>query len=441
MGSYATCWLGDFSVGSSKNDIDPSLIGLFRPADKIVVTDPNARVPPQLRHWLDEREEEPEIIAVYYSTNARLLRDRLELFGYTLETSKEVFVECSREEIRRLEEMSRSSDYGALFRNEIEIRRSLSPEKWMTELAEIRALGLQRDRNASRDTLRGYMLAEDWYGYPGIDLNVMLRLAIEVAPDATEFVYDITDLVLSGYFSEDDDLVSHSLSAISEEFVSRSKIVVLTEGKTDSWVLSRSMAVLYPHLADYYSFLDFDGYRASGGVGSLVNLVKAFAGAGIVNRTIALFDNDTAASAAILALDAVSLPKHIVIQRLPVLEVLENYPTLGPTGTAYIDVNGVAASIELMFGADVLFDAEFGFVPVQWTGYEPRLRRYQGEVIGKQSLHEKYRAKLSVAEQSGALLESDDWSGIRQVLSNFFSAFHEVDRQELVALSREYAGT
>ena len=32
-------------------------------------------------------------------------------------------------------------------------------------------------------------------------------------------------------------------------------------------------------LADYFSFMDFEGVRIGGGAGSLVNIVKAFAGA------------------------------------------------------------------------------------------------------------------------------------------------------------------
>ena len=47
----------------------------------------------------------------------------------------------------------------------------------------------------------------------------------------------------------------------------------------------------------WLGFMDFEGVRIGGGAGSLVNIVKAFAGAGIVNRTVALFDNDTAARA------------------------------------------------------------------------------------------------------------------------------------------------
>lgn len=440
MGSYAQCWLGDFFVGSSKNDVDPNLISLFREEDKRVVRDKSLTIPDVLKHWLDEESGQSDSpLVVYYSTPAKLLRDRLELFGYTLETAKRVFRECCQEQAKSLADTFAGKD-GHLIRQDLAILHSITPESWMAELAEIKALNLKPSRAASKETLRGYMLSEDWYGYPGIDLNVVLRLAIEVSFEATELIYDVTDLVLSGYFDEEDDLVSYSYSSVADEFVARSKIIVLTEGRTDSWILSEAMVLLYPHLAEYFSFMDFEGSRSAGGVGTLVNLVKAFAGAGIVNRTLAIFDNDTAARTAIQSLDAISLPKHMVVLRLPELEILKSYPTLGPAGMARVDVNGMAASIELMLGRDVLADEEYGLVPVQWTGYEQRLGCYQGEVLRKQELHAAYKDKLERARQEGIDFEGADWDGIRAVFQGLFTAFHKVDEEALVALTREYLG-
>lgn len=48
--------------------------------------------------------------------------------------------------------------------------------------------------------------------------------------------------------------------------------------------------------------------------------------------------------------------------RLPDLEFLKSYPTLGPNGLANMDINGVAASIELYLGNDVLRGD--GFLPI-----------------------------------------------------------------------------
>ena len=70
--------------------------------------------------------------------------------------------------------------------------------------------------------------------------------------------------------------------------------------------------------------------------------------------------------------------------RLPDLEILRDYPTLGPAGESRMDVNGLAASIELYLGRDVLTNPVAGhLVCVQWKGYVAGVRKYQGEILDK----------------------------------------------------------
>jgi hypothetical protein len=112
--------------------------------------------------------------------------------------------------------------------------------------------------------------------------------------------------------------------------------------------------VLAPHLVDYFAFFDFEGSNAEGGAGALVRMIRAFAGAGIRNRTIAVFDNDTAARAALSSLRNARLPKNLRILRLPPVPLGKRYPTVGPSGRVAANINGRAGSIELYFGEDVL---------------------------------------------------------------------------------------
>jgi len=180
--------------------------------------------------------------------------------------------------------------------------------------------------------------------------------------------------------------------------------------------------------------MDFDALRVGGGAG---NLVKAFAEAGIVNRTIALFDNDTAAAAAaaLKSLDKVSLPPHIRVLRLPSLDLLRAYPTIGPSGTVSLDVNGLAGSIELYLGKDVLRSGT-DLVPVQWTGFDSGLRRYQGEVLDKNELHKRFFRKVEAAKLDPSKQAGRHWSGLRAVFAAVFAAFHGFDREHICALAR-----
>jgi hypothetical protein len=108
-------------------------------------------------------------------------------------------------------------------------------------------------------------------------------------------------------------------------------------------------------------FPDF-GLKPEGGVSALVRNVRAFAAAGVANRTVAMLDNDTAAQEGINLLRATNaLPEKIRVVQYPGLNLARHYPTLelptpdSPGGSlAFEDVNGLAGSIELYPGRDVL---------------------------------------------------------------------------------------
>lgn len=442
MGSYAECWLGSFYVGSTKNDVDPGLMQLFRSSDKTVVSGKRQSLPFQMRRWTEYVEESEDVCAVFYKAPALIVRDRLELKGYTLEVAKAAFTTSIRAEADHYAEwLDRKG--GEIFEPVARILKTADVDEWLAALRLIRSKDLkQRDKGGDSKeydgTLIGYMLDHDWYGYSGPDLNVGLRLALEVCSDKGELIYDITDLILGGYFPPEEDFVEYALGLSSSQYSSSGKIIVLTEGRSDSWIISESLRLLYPHLADYFTFMDFDGARVGGGAGSLANIVKAFAGAGIVNKVIAVFDNDTAAEAAIRSLRNVRLPKNIRILRLPEVTALREYPTIGPSGSAVMNVNGIAASIELYLGADVLSEDDGPLAPVQWTGYEATLGAYQGEVLFKDKIQERFRNRLKACFADRSLIDRTDWIGIRAILSGLFVAFHDLDGAEICSSLTEY---
>jgi len=94
MGSYAECWLDSLHVGSTKNYFDSGLMQLFRASDKRVHKCAVKELPRPMRNWADYVEDpEKKVDVVYYIAAAVLVKDRLELKGYTLETSKRAFHE------------------------------------------------------------------------------------------------------------------------------------------------------------------------------------------------------------------------------------------------------------------------------------------------------------------------------------------------------------
>jgi hypothetical protein len=439
MGSYAECWLESLYMGSTKNDFDDQLMQLFRATDKRQVRAAIKDLPRPKRQWTDHFEDDSkEVDVVYYSAPAYVVRDRLELKGYTLATAKTAFTKRIRIQAELENSLKfESAEVRDLYKARATLLSSLDVDQWLATLLHIKqsGLGTLESRVASEEsevTLLGFMLTNDWYGYSGIDLNVPLRLALEISAAEENFIYDLTDLVSSGGFDKDDDFVLMASDLTAGEHTSHSKIIILTEGSSDGWIISESMRLLYPHLSDYFTFMDFEGAHVEGGVSHLAKIVRSFAGAGIVNKVIAIFDNDTAGEEAMRTFRRIQLPGNLCVMKLPELEALRNYPTIGPSGTTVMDVNGLAASIELYLGADVL--SEKGeLIHVQWTGYNSNLSKYQGEVLNKDRIQMRFKEKLRVCEEHPELVKEKDWSGIHAIMSAIFSSFHAFDRDMIFA--------
>ena len=148
---------------------------------------------------------------------------------------------------------------------------------------------------------------------------------------------------------------------------------------------------------------------------------------------LALFDNDTAARAAISNLDPDSLPSNIAVRRYPSSHLARDYPTLGPSGRAQMDVNGLAGSLELYLGQDVLRDDEGMFSPVQWTGYDRRIGAYQGAILDKQRVLDRFSEKLANCEARPDQISHYDWEGIEAIIDTMRSAFHRTDTQAILS--------
>jgi hypothetical protein len=411
-------------LGGTKGSIDPSAMILFRSADKRI-----REAPTEEWDTDDDGEPIPRFIAEY-AASAAVICDRLNLMGYTLDHALRAFAEAVVRERADHAELMESVGSGwpeGWKDTKGSVLESLDATAWLSGLREIadRNLApwsLKEGAGDSLSPLLHFMLdqhADGWYGLIVDDIRVVIRLAVEAIPDG-EFIYDLTDLVYGGYYDSSDDLVADAEYLIAADFALSRRIVVLTEGANDKWILERSLKLLRPHLADYFAFMDFEGAKVAGGAHALAQMVKAFAGAGILNRVLAVFDNDTAGTDAVVQLSSISLPPNIVVVQLPPLDIARAYPTVGPSGTVRMDVNGLAAGIELYLGRDVL-EIEGEFVPVQWRGLNERLGKYQGEPLRKTELHRRFSAKLDLCETTPDALSTFDWSGlecIAQALCN-----------------------
>ncbi len=382
----------------------------------------------------------PEFTLVQYRCTPAVARDRLDIKGFTYDVAKASFEVGLRNKIDNLRGFSSRTD---IFEDTVRLLESITLEDWLAAIVRISEEGLtagQLDEIPLSDPqlpLLVYMLRDcsDYLGFPGGEYRHFVRLLVEKVPPDEHLIYDLSDLVEGGWGDESDDLIAIAESLMNEDFLFAHRVIVLTEGDIDRTFLERSLKLLYPHLSDYFHFFQFTGdkrQKLGGGAGELANLVRAFVAADVRHRILALFDNDTAAKSSLTNLAVDALPRNISIRHYPQLELANCYPTLGPTGKELMNVNGLAGSLELYLGVDVLKNSAGEFPPVQWSGPDQKMGAYQGAVLEKSRIHRDFENKLRLCEFNRELVDSHDWEGLRAIINVILTAFHEVDTEAIL---------
>ena len=426
MSHYADLEFAGYPVWSMRNVAHPFVMELFVKDERVVYTE------------IEDGEEYP----VYeYQSTVKNFVQRLEILGYSLNKAIKSF-EGGIEKLH--EEMELTDSERELFSKfdyetwkecmQIIILHGLSEWNVKERLPEINSpkhlrsyilfilgcfefteSGSTPEYYFSGSFEFGFSIYDQYYGRsysPCAEINDMFRAVLDACSPSESVKFNYSSLISWGTYDEEED--------ITEE---PEKIIILTEGSTDREFIERTLNVLYPDLSKYYFFLDFYSSNFQGGASSVIHLVKGFVGAGIFNKTIAILDNDTAALDAIRSVRDVTLPETFRIITLPHLDLAENYPTIGPQGNLNVDINGLACSIELYFGIDVLKNTKGELTPIQWMGYNKTLEQYNGEIINKREIQEKYRNLLDRAEKGKIDLVECDWSGMKAIFQSIFSAF------------------
>lgn len=437
MGQYCELYISDYPIATSKNEIDPFILSLFQPEDLKSFTRKISERN-QLLYGRGDTDDEEYEKAVEYSNTSKSIKDRLEIMGFTLKKVKAEFQIDKQESVDSLKYYIKNKTFGdsedIYKRLEIEAKllESSSFEDFLQASKEIidnkyrykvKVEELPKETNSLILYLLEYDNGLDRFPY-NHDLRVLLRALLEITPNDSKITYDITELIDSEREDDIEEIYEDTIQNITYDYELGEKFLILTEGSTDIQILQDAMNVLYPHLRGYYSFMDFGISNAAGSTSSLVASVKSFVGAGIKNRVIALFDNDTAAESAIRGLNKTLIPGNIKILKYPDIKLAEDYPTLGPTGISNMNVNGLACSIELYLGKDILQN-DNGYIPIQWKGYDQAVGKYQGEVTDKLTIQKKFQIKVGECLQDRNKIVSDNWVELEKLLKTVFNAFND----------------
>lgn len=428
MGSYSSLLLDGYRIDQSKSYINPYWSCLFTEDDR------RSRDVLYDLYYTEPINDGNEVPTYEYAATAETVKMRLEIMGYTLPKVKSEYLCGIESALKTIQEYYTETEsvyqFTKVDQEHILRLKEGGFQYWLDLIRHLIKydINVYDDRLGSEDDIFRFMLEyndidQDLYlGYPNIGFGFFLRGALEaVNPDA-ELVLDITDLVSSGYYGINEAVCAGTAMSHIKSTLHFQKIIIITEGSSDRNILSKSLKLLYPKAENYFSFLDFESYKAEGGTGALEKTVKSFAAAGISNKIIALFDYDAAGVAAAERLRKKRLPNNICVMTLPEIELARNYPTIGAQGSSIENVNGRACSIEMYLGKDILINDNNELTAVEWKGLEQSLNIYQGEIFDKARLQKKFVEKINRSISNGCTEPEQFWDDLRLVFQSIFAA-------------------
>ena len=412
MGSFSATKIDGLELWGASSYADKDSLSIFQEHDR--------RITPYRER--DEDEEAVEYRRYEYAVSAPEMRDRLDALGFTVEQARASYERHFAAHVELYGEWV--SDGSCLTTaEEVSELKKRDFDWWCAALAKLIPLGWN---TWHRDAFKRIPESEAMHDMEGIDTffydnRLLLRAALFALKDAKEVTLDVSHLVDGGYYHESEAICEDARYVWSQTDPVYGPIVILTEGKLDSRVLSRAFEVMSPHLVDFFGFLDFDGVALPGSAETLAKLVRAFVGARLSSRMIAVFDNDTAGWEAMESLRSLKLPPNIKTAALPNSQVAASYPTEGPQGVAVMDVNGLAGSIEMYLGRAALTGDNGELRPVRWTGFNQKLRRYQGAVENKGGVQDAFFDQLAKqATPEGARATFPDLAAVLDMISFMF---------------------
>lgn len=162
----------------------------------------------------------------------------------------------------------------------------------------------------------------------------------------------------------------------------KQRILIATEGASDTRIIRRSLNILRPDVADFFNFVDVDERHNFWGTGNLVKFAEGLLRIDVLNKVLFVFDNDAEGVDAFRKLEKLKLPTNMRAMLLPDLEELRGFSTRGPEGVSVSDINGRAAAIECYL--DLRLD-QYSPPQVTWSNFKKDIDAWHGVLEFKES--------------------------------------------------------
>lgn len=373
MGSMISLGVGTMEIDWGKNNCINFHSDLFQPEDV-------KQIP---YYYVDDENSYNTEYKEGYSRKLSSVKQRLNLLGYTLKTIKTMYNEMVEECENHCLSVALSYENFSKLLKEIDVNK-INTLKYEVEYDEN---GYDLGEFARRciipeEEIHSKLFSEideDEYNvtydlevfFENMNPYIILRLLAE-NPNASDLdvYWSFADVVENGWVTR--EKIVHPLC-------DSEKIIIVTEGSSDSYIIQKTIESIYPDISDFFKFIDMENNYPFTGTGNLYNFCCGLMKLGVNNKIIVIFDNDTEGNEKYLKL--VTMPKmdNFLITKLPDYHLFEHISTLGPQGENIENINGTAVAIECFLD----FNSCNREAKIRWTSYNEKLKKYQGALVCK----------------------------------------------------------
>ncbi len=389
MGTSIKLRLGNISLSYSKNHMGMDYGFLFQSSDLTrrkseLINYEYYEENPEEKKELDEAEE------VFARTLSRVL-PRLNLLGFTLETARSEYNTLCEE----AEDIS----------NEVNMKDSKSEYLTFEEfcdlvcrypLADLNNDYIEYNTPDREKNSQGRFLTDtdlfnripwsdnsDLYWSEAsylsskvciLSAESMLQVFAQNAANAElEVTWEFGPIVHAGWVQRE----KFQAGALQKQ-----KVLIATEGTSDTRIIQRALNVLQPDVADFFNFVDVDERHFYWGTGNLVKFAEGLLRIEVINQVLFVFDNDAEGVDAFRKFEKLDTPSNMRAMLLPNLDEFKKFRTLGPEGVNTSNINGRAAAIECYL--DLCLD-QYPPAQVTWSNFKKDINVWHGVLDFKES--------------------------------------------------------
>ena len=363
MGSFITLNIGEFEIDWGKNYMYRDYSKLFHPTDK-----KNIRY-----YYADDIVEEK----IGFSKKLKDVKSRLELLGYSIHNLQIIYknhlddwpeydspINVSFEELRSIFSNISIQEY----KDNIEkAGYNISSEDMLDSILESKLFApLCVDLN---DDDISYFNAF----FENLDVLYFLRLFMENPENLNlDLEWRTADVIESGYAAEN----------IYTGVEDNDKILIVTEGTTDTFIIKKAIELLRPDILEFFTFIDMEENYPFSGTGNLFRFCQGLSSIKIQNKILVIFDNDLEGVYNFDRVKKLKFPKNMNAMRLPYCKEFEHFLTIGVSDVFCDNINNRAVAIECFLDFSKV---EESTPRVRWTNYVEKQNDYQGALENKEN--------------------------------------------------------